>query len=272
MPPPVTPQRSQQLFDLVNARLCCPASANAPCIPFLYPDDGCWGRAHEMCRLMITDGAQPEKVWIKGALHPTSQNQPGCSYPGWGGWGWHVAPTLQVSTVNVIETWVIDPALFTGPVSQATWKSVQGDPNAILKPTAADIFYYKSFLYGLPDETDPTYTKTNQVLTNYRNLLKLRSAGPDGPPPYFACMTKPAGVQWFGSLGPNQTKTWYTWGWAASLNVLWTIMPLTQCPGAPQVTWRVRVERANASQCTYWIMVTNLTSDPVKFEGRYDVL
>lgn len=270
MPPSVTPQRAQQLFDLCNARLCCPASASAPCVPFLYPDDGCWGRAHEMCRLMIADGAQPEKVWIKGSLRPSSQNHPGCGWPGWTGWGWHVAPTLQVNTSSGVQTWVIDPALFPGPTTQATWKSVQGDPSAVLQASSADIFFLKSFLYGGTDETDPTYSSTNGVLTTYRNALKLRSASSAGPPPYFACMTKPPLVQWFGSLGPNQSKTWFTWGWGAGRHVVWTIMPITLCPGAPQLRWKVRVERANATQCTYWITVANLTGDPVKFEGRYN--
>jgi len=225
-----------------------------------------------MCRLMIADGAQPEKVWIKGSLKPSSQNHPKCGFPGWLGWGWHVAPTLQVTTASGVQTWVIDPALFNGPTTQATWKSVQGDPSAVLKATAASMFFYKSFLYGGTDETDPTYVQTNAVLATYRNSLKLRSVTPDGPPPYFACMTKPPKVQWFGSLAANQTKSWFTWGWGAKWHVFWTMMPLTPCPGAPQLRWKVRVERANATQCTYWIRVTNLTGDPLKFEGRYDVL
>ena len=149
---------------------------------------------------------------------------------------------------------------------------MQGDPNATLQASGAEIFYLGSFINSLPDETDPTYAKTNGVLVTYRDQLKLRSAGSAGPPPYFACMTKPAGVQWFGSVDPNQSKTWFTWGWGAAWKVLWTIMPLTQCPGAGQLKWNVRVERANANQCTYWITVTNLTGDSVKFEGRYDVL
>ena len=266
--PAVTPQRAQQLFDLCASKMCCPASASAPCITFLYPDDGCWGRAHEMCRLMIADGAQPEKVWIKGNLHPNSQNKPGCVV----GWGWHVAPTLQVDPGGGPQTWVIDPALFNGPVPQTTWKSIQLDPNAVLQASSADIFYLGTFIGWNGDQTDPTYVQTNQVLDTYRNQLKLRSAGPDGPPPYFACMTKPWGVQWFGSLAPQETKTWFTWGWGAAWKVLWTIMPLTPCPGANQLKWNVRVVRANATQCTYWISVSNLTGDPVKFEGRYDVL
>ena len=117
-------------------------------------------------------------------------------------------------------------------------------------------------------EIDP---QTNSVLANYRNALKLRSAS-HGPPPYFACMTKPPGTQWFGTIPGNATRTWYTWGWGASWHVVWTIMPLTPCPGGPQLDWNVRVERASAGHCTYWITVKNLTSDPVRFEGRYDVL
>lgn len=266
MPPAITPQRAQQLFELVDARLCCPASAPSPCIPFLYPDNGCWARAHEMCRLMIADGAQPEKVWIHGALEVKSANKPSCLVQ----WSWHVAPTLQVDTGGTTETWVIDPSLFPGPVTQDTWKSVQGDPAAVLEPSDASIFYQG--IGGGGAQTDPSYTQSDQVLDNHRNLLKLRSASSDGPPPYFACMTPGPSVQWFGSLAPNQTHRWFTWGWSASSHVIWTVMPLTPCPGGPQLTWKVAVERASADHCTYWITVTNLTSDPVKFEGRYDVL
>jgi hypothetical protein len=42
-PPSVSPQRAQELFDQMLGQSCDPKSAAAPCIPFLYPDDGCWG-------------------------------------------------------------------------------------------------------------------------------------------------------------------------------------------------------------------------------------
>ncbi|HYT87982.1 MAG TPA: protein-glutamine glutaminase family protein, partial [Gemmataceae bacterium] len=64
----VTPARAQALFNLVNAQTCNALAPAVPCIPFLYPDDGCWGRAHEMCRLIIGQGETPEKVWIYGTL------------------------------------------------------------------------------------------------------------------------------------------------------------------------------------------------------------
>ena len=48
-------------------------------------------------------------------------------------------------------------------------------------------------------------------------------------------------------------------------------MPLTPCPGGPQLSSQTAVERASSDQCTYWITVQNLTNETVKFEGRYDV-
>src|SRR5262245_6499145 len=137
MPPAITFERARELFDLVNRRLCCPASAGAPCIPFLYPDDGCWGRAHEMCRLMIAAGASPEKIWIFGNLRVTTSNNPACYVS----WGWHVAPSLQVLVGGAPQSYVIDPSLLGGPAPLATWAGLQGDPGAALVPTAASVFY-----------------------------------------------------------------------------------------------------------------------------------
>ena len=260
--PSVTLQRAQQLFALCDAQICCPCSTPGSCIPFLYPDDGCWGRAHEMCRLMIADGAAPEKVWIQGSLNVASHNKPNCLV----GWNWHVAPTLQVDINGTPETYVIDPSLFNEPVTLATWKGLQGDPSASLTPSSADIFYLFTNL------TDPTYSQTNIVLADHRTKLRLRSAGTDGPPPYISCMVAPSGTQWFALIEGHQTQLWFTWGWPASQHVLWNIMPLTPCPGGAQLTWDVAVERANTTQATYWITVKNLSADRVRFAGRFDVL
>ena len=86
-------------------------------------------------------------------------------------------------------------------------------------------------------------------------------------------MTQPAcGVQWTGSLAANETRRWFTFNWPATWHVVWTIMPTTPQPGAPQVSWTVQVERANAEYATYWITVRNLTPNPLSFEGRYCIL
>ncbi len=80
------------------------------------------------------------------------------------------------------------------------------------------------------------------------------------------------GVQWTGTLGPNASGRWFTYGWPASQHIVWYMMPTSPKPGAPQLDWDVAVERANATQCTFWITVKNLTAVTVTFEGRYAVL
>lgn len=174
----VSRTRAQQLFDLVSVQTCNPLTVPAPCIPFLYPDDGCWARAHEMCRLMLAAGAWPKKIWIDGNLHTLTKNNPACYV----NWGWHVAPTLCVRlSFWHAEDMVIDPSLFTTPVSKPTWKGVQGDPTATLTPTAASLYWRNNI------PTDPGYVDTNYWLDHYRLQLKNRSLLPAGPPPYAFC-------------------------------------------------------------------------------------
>jgi len=177
--PPISPERAQDLFNLVAMKSCAPTDPHAPCIPFMYPDDGCWGRAHEMCRLMIIAQAEPNKVWIYGKLSVGTPDSLKCFVR----WVWHVAPTVEVQTGNGVETWVIDPALFQGPVPQAKWKSVQGDPAAQLAASAASAFTRDSEGHI---STDPNYVGTNKVLAMFRAQLKIRT-DLDGPPPYAQC-------------------------------------------------------------------------------------
>jgi Glutaminase len=131
-----------------------------------------------MCRLMINMGPAPRKVWIDHSighwLHVNTRNNPNCFVE----WGWHVAPTLCVRGPCLFQTqtMVIDPSLFTTPVTEATWKGVQNDSGATLTHTGAD-----QFAHG--GGTDPTYSGTNAVLTTYRLKLMNRS-NLLGPPPY----------------------------------------------------------------------------------------
>jgi hypothetical protein len=172
--------KAQQVFDAMAATTCNPLTVPAPCIPFLYPDDGCWARAHEMCRLMFNMGLSPRKVWIDHSgplLHVNTRNNPQCFVE----WGWHVAPTLCVRGPKLFQTrrMVIDPSLFTTPVTEATWKGVQGNPNATLTHTDASQFWHGG-------GTDPGYTNTNYYLALYRGALQARSIQV-GPPPYANC-------------------------------------------------------------------------------------
>jgi hypothetical protein len=79
------------------------------------------------------------------------------------------------------------------------------------------------------------------------------------------------GVQFTGTLAANQTQRWFTFNWNSASHVVWYMMP-TSTQSAPEVNWSVAVQRADASHCTYWITVTNLTATTVRFEGRYAIL
>ncbi|MBF6052823.1 S8 family serine peptidase [Streptomyces eurocidicus] len=80
------------------------------------------------------------------------------------------------------------------------------------------------------------------------------------------------GVQFRGTLAGGRTGRWFTHSWPAHWHVVWTVVPTSPRPGAPQVGWKVRVERASDGFATYWIDVTNLVTDPVDFEARFAVL
>ena len=179
----VSKVHAQQVFDAMAATTCDPLTVPPPCIPFRFPDDGCWGRAHEMCRLIINMGITPAKVWINHVgplLKANTRNNPQCYVQ----WSWHVAPTICVRRWRWCFFWtqdmVIDPSLFTTPVTKSTWKGVQTNPNATLTDTDWTYFWQ----YG---GTDPNFTQTLVVLATYRLKLLQRSQSSVGPPPYAHC-------------------------------------------------------------------------------------
>lgn len=179
----VPPGRAQELFERCATNSCDPLTVPPPCIPFLYPDDGCWARAHAMARLIIAAGGVPRKVWIYGKLRTPTRNNPCCIVP----WRFHVAPTISVRVgKSRVEEQVIDPALFTKPVPIATWAGVQGDPRATFVFTSAVIF---SRFYG-GEQLDPMYIKTGLTLAEFRLQLLNRSLH-IGPPPYVCPPPRP---------------------------------------------------------------------------------
>lgn len=176
-PPPsvVSEAQATQLFNDMAGTSCDPFTVPPPCIPFLYPDDGCYARAHEMIRLMRLQGIEGEKIWIFGGLNPATSNHPDCQV----GWWYHVAPTLQVNTSSGIEKRVIDPSLMTGPATQDAWRARQSDPAATFEFTDARPFWPNN------GGNDDDYSLTNQYLQEKRLYLQDRVTD-YGPLPY-AC-------------------------------------------------------------------------------------
>jgi hypothetical protein len=80
------------------------------------------------------------------------------------------------------------------------------------------------------------------------------------------------GVQFTGNIPAGGTRRWFTFNWPAHWHVLWTVVPTTPRPGAPQIKWQVQVERASDGFITYWINITNISPAPCDIEARYAVL
>jgi hypothetical protein len=80
------------------------------------------------------------------------------------------------------------------------------------------------------------------------------------------------GVQFTGTLTPNQSQTWYTFNWPAWWQTIWTVMPTSVSAVGAQVSWSVGVQRASGAYITYWVTVTNKTNATLTFEARYQAL
>lgn len=78
------------------------------------------------------------------------------------------------------------------------------------------------------------------------------------------------GTQIKGTLAPNQSVNYFTFGWPVAWDVLWQVVPTT-VGTAQQVKWTVSTELSGTT-VTYWVLVTNLTSATIDIEGRYAVL
>ena len=156
---------------------------------------------------------------------------------------------VEVDPANANRVWVAaDLGVYESTNGGATWASFsRGLPNAL----AADLLFHP-------------HARVLRVGMRNRGVWEI---------PVDGWLANPiCGVQWTGSLAGNATQRWFTFNWPATWHILWTVMPTTPRPGAPQITWTVQVERASSEFATYWITVKNLTPDAVTFEGRYAIL
>jgi photosystem II stability/assembly factor-like uncharacterized protein len=163
-------------------------------------------------------------------------------------------PNLPINAVEVHPSnsnriWVAaDVGVYQSFDSGGTWAAfANGLPNALVE----DLLYHP-------------HARVLRAGTRNRGVWEI---------PVDGWLTQPiCGVQWTGNLAGNSSQKWFTFNWPATWHMIWTVMPTTVRQGAPEITWKVEVERANAEYATYWITVTNLTPAPVTFEGRYCIL
>lgn len=93
-------------------------------IAFGYKRDGCYARAHIMCRRMMRAGLNPGKAWAFEGKKRLQVKAPDGTLESW--W-YHVAPSLKVQMPNgTIQSMVFDPGLFDGPATLHEWGEIMG--------------------------------------------------------------------------------------------------------------------------------------------------
>lgn len=178
LPKEISAAKAKSLFDLVSRKSCAPNSQSEKCIPFLYPDDGCFARASAICRIALEEGLAPQKMWSFGFILVQTPNTPLCQLR----WRFHVAPILLVGRTR--EWMVIDPSLFSNIVEVERWRKQQGQTVATLRSSA-------DFYCPTADGTfnaDNNYKQTDYDLNFFGTKLLERCLSPVGPPPYQACI------------------------------------------------------------------------------------
>jgi polyhydroxyalkanoate synthesis regulator phasin len=135
-------------------------------IPYQFPDDGCYARAHEMVK-RISERYKIElnditKVFIEGDLEADTpykyepvidfhdgETMRSTTTDNTVNWGWHVAPVIKVRQGDKIVDMVIDPSLAKGPITIDEWKKIMKDSNAVTTKTD-----YKQYMpnYRFEDE------------------------------------------------------------------------------------------------------------------------
>lgn len=167
-------QKAVEIFNYMRYQSC--GNVNGVCIPFQYVKDGCYARAHYMKKLMEEKfGYTCQKLFsYAGANSNLAVNASnlGCCVR----WGYHVAPCVVIPINGRYEYYIIDPSMFSRPVSANEWLNAQKNANcgtgagivtADLK--SGDAYTPIKTTTGFAGyDTDYDYSKTYQTLRLYR--------------------------------------------------------------------------------------------------------
>jgi hypothetical protein len=173
---PFSEEDAQALFDEIGA---------LDTIPFDYPVDGCFARAHAMARHIQERGAVCAKVWNHGV--DKFLVVPGTEF-GDIEWHYHVAVVVCVEgSDGQVRQMVIDPSLARGddarPLTLDEWVALQGGPEGQqARITSAAPYRYDPTRRGDPTfdygtiTMDPGYESTDATLeymSVQRDLIRV---------------------------------------------------------------------------------------------------
>ncbi len=124
-------------------------------IPFGFPEDGCFARAHEMSRELENDNPKvmTGKVFATGLFRLENDK----AATGAVSWGFHVAPFFILDNGHGRHIWVIDPSLFYEPEPIEKWLT---ELTSGVKSELKEVFLTSRFIYH-PDRRSKRLTDYN---------------------------------------------------------------------------------------------------------------
>ncbi len=162
----LTPKQAEDIFREM---------AEQKNIPFCYPEDGCYARAHEMTRLMEKKGIISGKIFLEGDLKVETKNTP----KGYVEWWFHVVPLVAVKKGDKIVLSVIDPSIASSPLIIEDWVAKQ---TSHPKGKAEALYRTERFNYLPSDKMQKLdnyrvkdIEHTTQTLNSYLVLQKERN-------------------------------------------------------------------------------------------------
>jgi hypothetical protein len=129
----LSPADVQRLFTVMAGLSFTDATGAQSPVPYHYPVDGCYARAHMMATVMTQAGISSQRVFATSTVpgqpltvaSPFSADQPGGATPTTR-WFYHVAPLVMVRTATGVAETVIDPSTQSGPVALDVWLGTMG--------------------------------------------------------------------------------------------------------------------------------------------------
>ena len=175
---------AQDLFDFLQDNSVTAANQSPSLIPYSFVLDGCRERAHKAADMMLQHKKmETEKVWLRAKTgymlkKVETDRYPSCAVE----WDYHVANAVFTGNGYL----VLDPSLFSRPVSLSTWRQKLDSGHTLLYKTSWQVFDIRASHCRL--DSDPQLVRTNRNLDMYTINLILQWYY-FGFPPYSCCQS-----------------------------------------------------------------------------------
>ncbi len=168
----VSEAEAARLFRELSSMTFVGSDGQVRSVPYTYPIDGCYARAHAMAQRIAARGVDVRKVFAEGDLRVASRyaGDAPATQPGEVRWGWHVAPTIRVRDAQgMVRVMVMDPSLASHPITVDEWNGLMGGGAQITHAGANA--YYPSDVHGQRCPTQETSARAQEgalpVITAY---------------------------------------------------------------------------------------------------------